>query len=619
MRILLPTLHVRRSAQAIPLAAGNIKACLPQNRQQTTALLDLFPEQSPQQMQTAILRKKPQLLAFPLYLWNRTQVLHLCRTLRQQHPDLYIIAGGPEASADAAAVIEEGHLDGVICGEGELAFAQLIEQLTSNQPKTSIPGFLAAGAENQRVVQAVCPDLSELPSPWLTGTLPLQPGAGVLWEVARGCRFNCAFCYDAKGQQGVRPLPQERLQQELQLFAANKVAQIWILDSTFNAPRERGKRLLQMLIEQAPHIHFHLEAKADFLDEETAALLGQISCSVQIGLQSADPDVLTPLHRALKPEQMSRALQQLSNEGVTFGLDLIYGLPGDNHLGFCTSINYALRQQPNQIDVFPLAVLPGTELYQRQNEFGISADPHPPYLIQNNKSYPPVDLEKSERLAIAADIFYNRGRAVGFFLQLCEALSLAPAELLEKFSDWLQARPELSTAQKSSAEEWQPAAILVLQQNFIAELLQSAGQKKLQPLAEDLVNYHFCCAEVLLAQDCEPMAKLPAEKQLLQQKWQLATRVRIQKFNYDLEELEEIGGEKMAWQVKQLSQTPSYGIFLQQAGQPIIESVQDDFARILLAADGQTPTKELLRGGEPQTAVELLQFAVAQGLLQPTT
>ncbi|SHJ27643.1 Radical SAM superfamily enzyme YgiQ, UPF0313 family [Malonomonas rubra DSM 5091] len=615
MRISLPTLHVRPSAQAVPLAAGNLKACLPEKQQPQTVLVNLFPEQSIEEMCATILAETPDLVAFSLYLWNRQQVSELCHLLRQKRPGIKLVAGGPEASADAVNVLKEAGLDGIICGEGEEVFSELVATMTKGNNCDHIPGFLSAAHSSATASAAVCSDLEKLPSPWLTGTLTLEPGCGVLWEVARGCRFNCAFCYDAKGHQGVRPLPVERLRSELQLFTEKQVGQVWILDSTFNAPAERGKQLLRMLLEYAPQIHYHLEAKADFLDSETAALLGQLSCSVQIGLQSAQADVLKPLHRNLDRKQMQRALQMLSEYSVTYGLDLIYGLPGDTHQGFCSSLDFALQLQPNQVDIFPLAVLPGTELHQKKSAFGLHADNRPPYLITANSSYSPEELEKTAKLATATDIFYNRGRAVGFFLQLCETFSLSPVELLQTFTDWLQEQQQLSPEQKTDAELWQSGDILCLQQQFIAQLLNKKKLAKLQPLAEDLLNYHFCCAELILAENCRPATKVPANKQLLKQKWLLNPAVKIQHFNYELEELEAFGGDPLPRLFRKLAESANYGIFLQQNGELIAEGLQDEFARLLLRADGNTQTADLLRGFPREEGVELLGFAVAQGIL----
>jgi hypothetical protein len=107
--------------------------------------------------------------------------------------------------------------------------------------------------------------------------------------------------------------------------------------------------------------------------------------------------------------------------------------------------------------------------------------------------------------------------------------------------------------------------------------------------------------------------------QIRQRRWELNPAVRIQNFNYDLEELEEVGGEKLSWLVKHLRAEPSFGIFLQQQGQPIVESISAEFAELLLATDGQQSTGQLLAGSEPQTTDELMQFAVSQGILLPAT
>ncbi len=619
MLILIATLHVRASAQAVPLAAGCLKASLPADLQQQTQLIDLFPEIETAPLCQQLLDLNPTVIAFPLYVWNRNQILHICQQLRQKQPELILLAGGPEASADSQKVIEEGRLDGVIRGEGEVSFTDLITQLCAGEPATNMTGFLSAKQDRPEIPPAaVCPDLSLLPSPWLSGQLPLKKNCGVLWEVARGCQFNCAFCYDAKGLQGVRPLPVERLRQELQLFAKHRVAQVWILDSTFNAPPERGKQLLEMLLEIAPEIHYHIEAKADFLDTATIELLAQLSCSVQIGLQSATAHILKPLHRNLLPKQMERQLKQMSQAGITFGLDLIYGLPGDNHAGFEKSLDFSLQLQPNQVDIFPLAVLPGTELFAQQEMFGIQGAPHPPYLLQANKTYSEQDLDKSRLLAAATDIFYNRGRAVGFFLQLCNTLKLPPSSFLQQFADWLSQHKNMNREKILDIEPWQPQDIITLQQQYIAHQLATKKQAKLINVATDLINYHFLCAETLLAEDCQPGGQIPAKKNRDQLHWKLNPAVNIQPFHFALEDLEMVGGEPLETIFKQLTPEPEHAIFLRQQGEVIIESLDADFAILLNRAREEKRTEQLLQGLDRQSAAELFDFAVTQGLLLPS-
>ena len=65
-----------------------------------------------------------------------------------------------------------------------------------------------------------------LPSPYLTGTLnPAEYQNGALWELARGCPFKCAYCYESKGEKTVAYFPMERIRQELDFFAKQKMVQ----------------------------------------------------------------------------------------------------------------------------------------------------------------------------------------------------------------------------------------------------------------------------------------------------------------------------------------------------------------------------------------------------------
>ena len=56
---------------------------------------------------------------------------------------------------------------------------------------------------------------------------------------------------------------------------------------------------------------------------------------------------------------------------MIFGFDLIYGLPGDNLSGFCNSIDFALNLMPNNLELFCLSVLPGTDLFDAAKGYGL--------------------------------------------------------------------------------------------------------------------------------------------------------------------------------------------------------------------------------------------------------
>jgi len=616
MRTLIVTQHVRESAQAIPLAAACISAALPGELQQQTDIINIYPPLDIDLVCQQLLAKQPEVIAFSLTLWNRESLLTLARSLRHLQPRLFLLAGGPETAVNCAELISAGCLDGVIRGEGELAFATLLDSLNRGRLMAGIDGFISAAAPTADPPPATCPDLARLPSPWLTGVLPLVPECGVLWEVARGCHFNCAFCYDAKGHQGVRPFPFTRLRQELELFAASGVSQIWILDSTFNAPARRGHELLKLLLDVAPQIHYHIEAKADLLDRRTIDLLAQLSCSVQIGLQSAHPEVLKALQRNINPRQMRDVLHQLNLAGIIFGLDLIYGLPGDNYQGFCRSLDFALQQQPNQVDIFPLAVLPGTDLHRRQGEFGLCAPNTPPYLVEATTSYPGEQIDQSRLLAATTDIFYNRGRAVGFFLPLCDLFNTLPATLLQQFGDWLMAEKKWTRTQLIDVENQTPDQILPLQRDFCREQCRRHKHYQLIPLIEDLLHFHYLCAEILLGDDCHCAGQHITPDAFAAASWRLNPSVFLHFFHYDPADLETLGAESLTKAAKRLEQEPGQRLLLRAEGEMIVEALDDSVARMLQLATTAQSGKTLLSQLDPQGGEELALLAAQQGILQ---
>jgi radical SAM superfamily enzyme YgiQ (UPF0313 family) len=621
MNIVLATLHVRSSAQAVPLAAACLAAALPEDLRRQTQLLDLFPGEDDEQMLTAILAGRPELVAFPLYLWNRHRVLTLARSLRQRRPELFLLAGGPEATTDPEGVMTEGELDAVIRGEGEITFRDLLAARDQGIEPAGLAGLtlrtaagVVAGPERETVAQ-----LDDLPSPWLTGILTPTAGSGVLWETSRGCPFACDFCYDARGGHGVRPLSAERLQAELDLFVRAGVSQIWVLDSTFNFPPERGRELLRLLARKAPHIHFHLEAKADYLDRETARLLARLSCSVQIGLQSARPEVLRSLHRALDPDLFARQLRLLAAEGVTFGIDLIYGLPGDDYQGFCRSLTFALQLAPNHLDIFPLAVLPGTPLHRHREDFAIESGGAAPYLLRRSASWSERDMGRSRQLAAAVDLFYNLGRAVGFFAALLKGAGTEPVPFLEGFTDWLLNEKRIEEQRFLAIDAWRPDEVRQLQEDYIGHLLRRERRESLLPAALDLLRYHFHYAETLLGAETLPAP--PATLAGLNPwttRWRTAPTVRLVRFAYEVLDLLEMGEPDLERFTALFRPVGSVALFVRRGAEVVCESLEEDFLKLLEGSDGSRSPQEIFAGSLSRAlGEEIVAFAVAEGLLVP--
>lgn len=619
MNIVFCTLHVRHSPQAVPLAAGCLAAALPSKLRTSTRLVDVYPEQSDQDILDAILCSAPDVVAFPVYVWNRQRIIELAWQLRQSNQSIFLIAGGPEATGDPDGLISAAPWNALVHGEGEAALAGLLEALAEGLPRQSVPGvtlMLEQGPLSSGEMFGY--DLDDATSPWLSGVIE-PPLSGVLWEVARGCAFSCDYCFDARGLKGVRTLPKKRLKAELELFVDKNVKQVWVLDSTFNYPPERGIELLELLLEVAPDLHYHLEAKADYIDRRTVSLLGRLNCSVQIGLQSVHQQVLKTIHRPLDLEVLTEKVHLLEAEGIVYGFDLIYGLPEDSYQGFRASIDTALKLSPNHIHIFPLAILPGTRLDQQRKRYGIKAQTEPPYELLNSANWTAHELELCRQLAASIDLFYNTGRAVAVFPAILEALQTSPSDLFEDFFQWAMQQPETDYDSLMLTEGWTAEDAYRMLQGYLSLRLRSSGRGHLVSIFLDLLCYHYNYAETLLGEDLLPVPGDPLLlKNAWEKPWQRSHKFRLVAFVYEILDLLEMEGMHLEEMTELFRPVGSVALFMRRENQVFCESLGEEMLRLLKQSDGKSSPKEIFAGSLPEaTGMELVEFAVNEGLLEP--
>lgn len=486
--VTLVSLQPEEDAEVLPLGAGCIAAVLVRAHRvprENIRLLASPVEASPELLIRQILAGNPDIVGFSLYCWNSTVSIGLAKTLKALDPGILIVAGGPDSERLDSADPEQP-FDAVFLGEAEASFSAWWGAWFG----AGRSGGTRAGrdAGHDAVHDAVrkgglfvrsqpC-DAAALPSPWLEGILKPKRGGAVAWELTRGCPFCCTYCYEGRGTAGLRHLPDSRIAAELELFVESGVSEVFVLDPTFNVQKGRALSLLRLIAGSGGGIAWNFEIRAELLDAAQAEAFASLPCSLQIGLQSASPEVLAKVGRDIDRKKFASRVGLLNAAGAAFGFDLIYGLPGDSLSGFRQSLDFALSLAPNHLDIFPLAVLPGTVLRDEAAEFGLDFDAEPPYLLRGQPGFPPADMAAAARLAKAATLFYTQGRAVPWFLALLKPLRMKPSDFLEGFSC-----PEASPARHHRDIE-------ALQCGYIAALYEKRGKSALLPAALDLVRYH---------------------------------------------------------------------------------------------------------------------------------
>jgi radical SAM superfamily enzyme YgiQ (UPF0313 family) len=358
----------------------------------------------------ALLSTDAWLVGFSCYLWNIERTLWIAQRLKQRRPELRILLGGPEITADNGWVLNSPGVDWAAIGEGEQTFAELLTALRRSAAlREPIPGLVAcsaprAGRRLPMIGDGPAVDflprpplerLDPISSPYLVGILDAADEQMLLLETLRGCVFKCKFCYYPKSYDDLHYVAEEKILANLEHARRRGAREVILLDPTLNQGRHFDS-FVELLIRGNPDRQFTYfgELRAEGITAKTARLLRQANFTeVEIGLQSIDRKTMALMDRKNNLRAVERGIAALRAEGIRVKVDLIVGLPGDTVASVRRGFDYLRRQQLyDDVQVFNLAILPGTAFRHEAADLGLVYQPRPPYYVLHTPTLTQADL-----------------------------------------------------------------------------------------------------------------------------------------------------------------------------------------------------------------------------------
>ncbi len=420
-----------------------------------------------------ILEKKPDILAFSLYIWNIAFAAGVLRDLRLLLPDTLLVAGGPEPSGHPQAILDNcPELDLLFCGEGEeswpqfLRFAQEQEKIylqnagSSGEAKTSLRQQILeslaakspiAGIWRRRGgVVAPRVDFSSRPFLYSKEELALlrQEKRVIYYESSRGCPYRCSFCASAR-----EPLRERRLDlvlADLPLLA-EAGGQIKFIDRTFNAKPERAMAITEKILAlYRPGLSWHFELAPGACPPQLCQLFNRAPAGylhLEAGVQSLHGASLMAVGRVDDWYKAGPVLRSLAEGPCRLHVDLIAGLPQETPKSFAHAFQELHELNADYLQLGFLKILPGSLLAQEAESFGLVYSPRPPYQILSTPTMSAAYLLSLHRAERALNTFYNKGRyrslllekgahwpggALAMYFALAEAMQKYPSGLSEK-------------------------------------------------------------------------------------------------------------------------------------------------------------------------------------------
>jgi radical SAM superfamily enzyme YgiQ (UPF0313 family) len=254
----------------------------------------------------------------------------VARIYREMYPDKLITVGGYHPMARPVDFVTQDRLfDYVVCGEGEQAFRQIVENYgASGRPaQTTVVQGTTAGSDQ------FVPYQWELVDSFVHAHFPAGLPKMYVY-LSRGCPFDCSFCMEALKERRWRPLTPsqaiEQIQSAVERYGSKIVG---IADACFGLRPTWRKEFLRLLVDSHPTFQTIFETRAEYLDEDDIELLAQIPVEIQFGVESCSPSMLKLMRKTKVPEKyldrFFRTSRALSVHKVLHRANMIFNHPGE--------------------------------------------------------------------------------------------------------------------------------------------------------------------------------------------------------------------------------------------------------------------------------------------------
>lgn len=392
--------------------------------------------------------RRPDVIGISCYIWNISMVQELLASLHKIMPQVPVWLGGPEVSYCPEEVLRKcAGAFGIICGEGEETFAELIAYYIKekNVGPENIAGLVFRGKNGFVATAPRKPlDMDALPFPYKDCSD--FENRIVYYETARGCPFSCAYCLSSVDKR-LRYRSMERVEKELQFFFDANVPQVKFIDRTFNCNHNHSIAILKYIKEHDNGVtNFHFEVAGDILTEEEIRLLSSLRpglVQLEIGVQTTNVETLQLVNRRTDLTKLRANVERLrANRNIHLHLDLIAGLPGENLDSFRNSFNQVYSMGGDELQLGFLKLLKGSPMEKLADTYAIVTTDEPPYEVLSTRDLSYEDILCLKEVEEMLELYHNSAQFLFSEQALFAQMKCTPFSLYAELAAFYKAEKE---------------------------------------------------------------------------------------------------------------------------------------------------------------------------------
>jgi hypothetical protein len=325
---------------------------------------------------------EPCLVGITMLATQKSFGLWLAAQVKRLRPDCRVVVGGPHCypQYEPHAIVADPNVDYVVVGEGEYAVVDLARWVEGGCDGPVPAGVLThdGGDGGERPLRA---DIDSIPWPDFTG-LPLErylDRGRLPIFTSRGCVRKCVFCIEQRIWERFRYRSADdvfgEIARDVAVYGATKLE---FNDSLFNGHMRVLEQLCDRIIDAGLVVSWGGQGVIRReMSPRVLAKLRRAGCGfVTYGFESASQRVLDAMKKNVDMRVAAQVVRDTHAAGIAQKLNLMFGFPGETEADFQATLDFLTENRPyidevNPSDAFT-GLIPGTELYERATEFGIT-------------------------------------------------------------------------------------------------------------------------------------------------------------------------------------------------------------------------------------------------------
>lgn len=194
---------------------------------------------------------------------------------------------------------------------------------------------------------------------------------------SRGCKWSCSFCY--RMREGFHQRPVEAIMEEIKYLHKNhQINHFQFSDELLMASKARTEEVCQAILKLPFKMKWDCNGRLNFAKPAILKMMNQAGCEyVNFGIESLNQDLLNRMGKGLTIEQIHQGVKATIGAGVSPGLNLIWGFPGDTMENLQAAVDFLIKYDPchELRTIRPVTPYPGTRLYRQAIEGGLLEGP----------------------------------------------------------------------------------------------------------------------------------------------------------------------------------------------------------------------------------------------------